>query len=309
MNTWRGYIFIKHGTNYNFVGKRWYAFLFSLALVAVTIAFLFWQGLNFGIDFKGGILIEAKGSTAIDVASVRQTLSPLGLNEEIQEFGAPDTVLIRVAQQPGGDAAQMAAVAKVRDTLGDNYEYRRVEVVGPRVGDELFRTGIIATLLAALAIGLYVWIRFEWQFGVSALIATVHDVFVTVGLFTVLQLDFDLTAVAALLLLAGYSINDTVVVFDRIRENLRRHKRAELSEVINIAVNETLSRTINTAGTTLVAILPLLLFGGEAMLNFSLAIFWGILVGTFSSIYVAAAILLYLPPIRHTENSGKSQAA
>src|SRR6202042_1599834 len=194
----------------------------------------------------------------VDLSSLRTKLDGLGLGEiSLQQFGTPKDVLIRIQRQEGDEAAQMKAIQQVRDTLGTNYEYRRVEVVGPTVGQELLHAGILATILAIAAISLYVAVRFEWQFGLAAMIATLHDVFVTVGFYAVLQLDFNLTAVAALLTLAGYSINDTVVVFDRIRETLRRQKAPSLRAVINDAVNQTLSRTTMTAGTTLLALLPL----------------------------------------------------
>ncbi|ACI98419.1 protein translocase subunit SecF [Rhodospirillum centenum] len=297
---------VPDNTAIDFVKWRFFGFGISLILVLITIGGLFSTGLNLGIDFRGGILIEARAQQTIDSAALRQQLGSLGLGEvQLQQFGGPNDVLIRVQQQEGGDAAQNEAVQKVRTALGDSYEYRRVELVGPRVGGELMRQGAIATVLAIMAIAAYVAFRFEWQFGVSALIATFHDVFVTLGLFIVLQLEFDLTAVAALLTLAGYSINDTVVVFDRMREQMRKHKSADLKTIINMSVNQTLGRTILTSGTTLLAILPLLLFGGSALHNFTLALFWGILVGTFSSIYVAASILLYLPAIRRGGESVK----
>ncbi len=289
----------------DFVAKRWVAFGVTIALVVVTVIALAWQGLNLGIDFKGGILLEAKAPQAVDIGALRNDLATLNLGDvSLQEFGSKQDVLIRIQRQDGDEAAQMAAIERVRQKMGTPYEYRRVEVVGPTVGNELFRAGLWATLIAILAISLYVGFRFEWQFGVAAMLATVHDVFVTVGLFAVLQLDFNLTAVAALLTLAGYSINDTVVVFDRIRETLRRHKAPDLRSVINDAVNQTLSRTIMTAGTTLLALIPLLLFGGHALLNFSLALTWGVLVGTYSSIYVAASLLLYMPPLRQFAGRG-----
>lgn len=298
---------IKSGTKIDFVAKRWWAFGVTIALMVVTLIALAVQGLNFGIDFKGGILLEAKAAHTIDIGALRGQLHGLGLGEvELQEFGSPTDVLIRVQRQEGGEAAQMAAVEKIRADLGPQYEYRRVEVVGPTVGAELLRAGILATFCAIFAIALYVAFRFEWQFGAAAMLATLHDVFVTVGLFAVLQLDFNLTAVAALLTLAGYSVNDTVVVFDRIRETLRRHKNTDLRAVINDSVNQTLSRTLMTAGLTLLAMLPLALFGGQSLLNFSLALIWGILVGTYSSIYVAAALLLYMPPLRRMEPASAS---
>jgi preprotein translocase SecF subunit len=296
--------FIPHDTKIDFVAKRWWAFSLTILLVVATIVVLFTHGLNLGIDFKGGILIEAqsKSKQAVDISSVRTELSNLGLGEvALQQFGEPSDILIRIQRQEGDEAVQMKAVQTVKDKLGDSYDYRRVEVVGPTVGSELLRDGILATVLAMLAISLYVGVRFEWQFGVAALVATFHDVFTTVGFYAVMQLDFNLTAVAALLTLAGYSINDTVVVFDRIRETLRRQKSNNLRTIINDAVNQTLSRTIMTAGTTLIALLPLVFMGGPTLINFSAALTWGIVIGTYSSIYMAAALLLYLPPLRRME--------
>lgn len=294
--------FIPSNTKIDFVAKRWFAFSVSIALLLITVVSLTTKGLNLGIDFKGGILIEAKAEQAVDLGKVREELNTLGLGEvELQQFGSPDDVLIRIQRQEGEEAAQMKAIQSVRDKLGAGYEYRRVEVVGPTVGKELLHAGIMATVFAMLAIGVYVAVRFEWQFGVAAFIATLHDVIATVGLFSVLQLDFNLTTVAALLTLAGYSINDTVVVFDRIRETLRRQKSNNLRAVINDSVNQTLSRTTMTAGMTLLALLPLVFMGGSTLFNFSAALTWGILIGTYSSIYVAAALLLYMPPLRRIE--------
>jgi preprotein translocase subunit SecF len=293
-------------TKIDFVAKRWWAFSVTIVLVIITVTALFIKGLNLGIDFKGGILIEAKAPQAVDMSALRSDLATLNLGEvSLQQFGAPTDVLIRVQRQQGDEAEQMKAIQTVRNKLGTNYEYRRVEVVGPTVGKELLHAGILATVLAMLAISLYVGLRFEWQFGLAALIATFHDVLTTVGLYAVLQLDFNLTAVAALLTLAGYSINDTVVVFDRIRETLRRQKATDLRTIINDSVNQTLSRTTMTAGTTLLALLPLVFMGGPTLINFSAALTWGILVGTYSSIYVAAALLLYMPPLRGVEKTTK----
>lgn len=293
--------FLPEETRIDFIGKRFAAFVFSAFLVAVSLGALFAQGLNLGIDFRGGILIEAQAPRPVDLADLRGRFAGLGLGEvELQQFGGPRDLLIRVQQQDGGETAQSAAVGKVRGLLGESYEYRRVELVGPKVGSELLRDGILATVLAMAGITLYVALRFEWQFGVAALVATFHDVLTTVGLHAVLGLEFNLTSVAALLTLAGYSINDTVVVFDRIREAMRRHKSADMTTIINMSVNQTLSRTLLTSGTTLAAILPLLLFGGSTLFNFSLALTWGILIGTFSSVFVAAALLLYMRPLRRS---------
>ncbi len=294
--------FIPSDTKIDFVAKRWWAFSASILLMLITFSALATQGLNLGIDFKGGILIEAKSQQVVDTSALRQELNMLGLGEvELQQYGSPDDVLIRIQRQEGDETAQMKAIQGVREKLGTSYEYRRVEVVGPTVGKELLHAGILATVLAMLAISLYVGLRFEWQFGLAALIATFHDVLTTVGFFAVLHLDFNLTAVAALLTLAGYSINDTVVVFDRIRETLRRQKATDLRSVINDSVNQTLSRTTMTAGTTLLALLPLVLMGGATLINFAAALTWGIFVGTFSSIYVAAALLIYMPPLRRID--------
>ncbi|MBI1272946.1 MAG: protein translocase subunit SecF [Alphaproteobacteria bacterium] len=294
--------FVPPDTKVDFVAARWWGFGVTIALMIVTVVSLAVQGLNLGIDFKGGILIEAKAPQAVDIGALRGELGALQLGEvSLQEFGAPTDILIRLQRQEGGEDAQQNAVQRVRERLGDAYEYRRVEVVGPTVGDELFRAGVIASVLAVLAIALYVAVRFEWQFGVAAMAATLHDLIVTIGLFSVLQLDFNLTAVAALLTLAGYSVNDTVVVFDRIREVLRRQKAHDLRKVINDSVNQTLSRTVMTSGTVLVAVLPLVFWGGETLFNLSLALTWGLLIGTYSSIYVAASLLLYMPPLRQVK--------
>jgi preprotein translocase subunit SecF len=294
--------FIPPDTKIDFVAKRWFAFSVTIILLIITAGSLMTRGLNLGIDFKGGILIEAKSTQAVDTSVLREQINTLNLGEvEIQQFGAPTDVLIRIQRQEGDDTVQMKAVQSVRDKLGADYDYRRVEVVGPTVGTELLHAGILATVLAMLAIALYVGLRFEWQFGLAALIATFHDVLTVVGLFSVLQLDFNLTSVAAILTLAGYSINDTVVVFDRIRETMRRQRMPDLRTIINDSVNQTLSRTTMTATTTLIALLPLVLMGGQTLINFSAALTWGILVGTYSSIYVAAALLLYMPPLKRMD--------
>jgi preprotein translocase subunit SecF len=289
--------FIPDNTTIDFAGRRFYAFAFTLALFVITIGALGVRGLNLGIDFTGGYLMEVAGPQAFNVGDVRSKMNGLNFGEvEVQEFGGPNALLIRI-QPPEQQVDQEVIVNAVKDTLGPGMDYRRVEFVGPRVGQEFFRDGMIASALAVMMIGVYVAFRFEWQFGVSALVATFHDVFVTLGLFSVLQLDFNLTAIACLLTLAGYSINDTVVVFDRIRENLRRYKRADFRTIINMSVNQTLSRTIMTSATTALSITPLLFFGGSVLENFTVGMLFGIVIGTFSSIYVAASLLLYMRPL------------
>lgn len=291
---------IPDNTRIDFVGRRMPAFVFTIALFLLTIGSLALQGFNLGIDFAGGILIEAKADHEVNTGELRGKLHGLNLGGvELQQFGGPREVLIRVQQQEGGEAANRAAIEAVRGAMGQGWDYRRVELVGPKVGSELFRDGVIATVLALIAIAIYVAFRFEWQFGVAALVATGHDVFVTAGLFSIFQMEFDLNAVAALLTLAGYSINDTVVIFDRIREIMRRNRSLSMAEVINLATNETLSRTLLVSLSTLLAIVPLLLFGGSALFNFTLALTFGIVLGTYSTIYVASSLLLYMKPIQN----------
>ncbi|HET8726449.1 MAG TPA: protein translocase subunit SecF [Alphaproteobacteria bacterium] len=294
---------------------RFVAFAVSLALIVLTIGSLAVRGLNLGIDFEGGLLLEVRADQPVDIGAMRQQLEALDVGAvQLQEFGEPTDMLIRVElPEEGGEDAQQVLVDKIRTSLGEGYEYRRIEFVGPSIGSELLRDGLIATSLAILAIALYVAFRFEWQFGVSALIATLHDVVLTIGLYSALGLEFDMTAIAALLTLAGYSINDTVVVFDRIREMMRRYKSADLKTLINLSVNSTLSRTVLTGGTTLVAILALLFFGGSTLFNFSLALAWGIVIGTISSVFVAGSLLLYMPPVgtgaRASSQTGGSPGA
>jgi preprotein translocase SecF subunit len=218
-------------------------------------------------------------------------------------------VLIRVVQQEGGELAQQAVIAKIRDTLGESVDYRRVEIVGPTVSGELAKTGTIAVLVSILAILVYIWFRFEWQYAIGAVVATVHDVIMTIGLFAILQLDFNLSSIAAILTIVGYSLNDTVVVYDRIRENVRRYRKMPITELLDLSVNQTLSRTIMTSLTTLLALIALYLFGGEVIRSFVFAMIWGIAVGTYSSIYIASPVLLYLGAGRDGGTEAKPVAA
>ena len=257
----------------------------------------FFHGLNFGIDFVGGTLIEIQSKTGpADLAKMRTTLGGLGLGEvQLQEFGSPTDVLIRVAQQPGGEQAQQAAITKVREALGSEVEYRRVEVVGPRVSSELLAKSTIGLGLAIVAILVYLWFRFEWQFSLGAMIANVHDLVLTIGYMSLTQIDFDLASIAALLTILGYSLNDTVVIYDRIREMLRRYKKMPIPELLNVSVNATLSRSIITHVTVTLALLSLLFFGGHAIHSFVATMIFGVvLVGTYTSVFIAAPILIYL---------------
>ena len=289
------------GTTIPFVKFRAFYLVLSVALLILSGAMFFGQGLNFGIDFKGGILLQVTAlddsgaEKEADVGALRSRINRLGLGEvSIQNFGKDSEVLIRVEKQPGDNKRQVAAIEKVTAALGKNFRVGREEFVGPKVGAELIRAGITATVLALLAIMAYVWFRFEWQFGIAAVAALTHDVLLTIGLFSVFQFEFNLSTVAAVLTIAGYSINDTVVVFDRVRENLRKYKKLAIPDLMNLSLNETLSRTVMTSVTTMLALLALFFLGGEVIRGFSIALIWGIVVGTYSSICLAVPVLLVL---------------
>ncbi|MGO1117441.1 protein translocase subunit SecF [Rhodovibrionaceae bacterium A322] len=277
----------------NFVSFRKIFLIFSAVLVAASLGSVMTRGLNLGVDFKGGTLIEIRTKQAADLGSLRGELNDLGLGEvTLQEFGTPTDVLINLQKQDGSEKEQLAAINKVKDALGDRVEeYRRVEFVGPKVGEELREAGFLATVLALGAIALYIWFRFEWQFAGAALLALVHDVVATVGFFSLLQIEFNLSTLAAVLTVAGYSINDTVVVFDRVRENLRRYKKKPMLELLNDSINQTLSRTVLTSITTLLALLALYFFGGEVIRGFAAGLIWGVFIGTYSSIALAVPLL------------------
>jgi preprotein translocase subunit SecF len=390
---WRPHHLIRKRTNFDFMGKRKIALALSTTINVLSLVGVFVFGLNFGIDFEGGIAVQVKAKQGtVHLDELRSTLGNLGVGEvTLQEFGDPSTALIRVQRQEGnaqcvanaervmkrragdgwtvkpgpagtGDVefaapqaldagawrdavsragltlqerqlprantntakvdmspeqraewCQQVAIKLVEDTISNQYELRGTESVGPKVGEELMHSGIIAVLATLGAIAIYVWFRFEWQFGVGALIALLHDVLCTVGLFVLLRLDFSLTALAALLTIAGYSINDTVVIFDRVRENMRRYKKMGLIELLNFSINETLARTLMTAGTVFVAVLALVLFGGPVLYSFSVAMLWGVIVGTYSSIWIASACLVYLnlrpEQIRHAEEKAEKAKA
>jgi preprotein translocase subunit SecF len=284
-------------TKFDFMRFRRISFPTSAILSVLAVVAYFTLGLNFGIDFIGGTLIEVQSKAGpADLAQMRSKLNALNLGDvQLQQFGAPSDVLIRIPQQPGGDEAQQAAVTKVRGALGADVDYRRTEVVGPRVSGELITMGTLGLLLAILGIFIYLWFRFEWQFALGAMIANVHDLVLTIGFMAILRIDFDLTSIAALLTILGYSLNDTVVIYDRIREMLRRYKRMPMSELLNHSVNSTLSRSVITHVTVTLALLALLLFGGPVLHSFSAAMTFGaVLVGSYTSIFIAAPMLIYL---------------
>lgn len=292
----KGIDFFPHGTMLPFMRFKNVCFIASIVGMVLSLIVIGVRGFNFGVDFKGGSLVEVQSTTGpADLTALRTRLGGLGLGGiQIQSFGQPTDVLIRIEEQPGGDAAQQVAVKKIQDALGSGYTQRRVEVVGPSVSSELRTTAIIAVLASILAIIVYVWFRFEWQFAVGAVVALCHDVLMTAGLFALFQLEFDLSIVAALLTILGYSINDTVVVADRIRENLRKFKRMPLNELLNLSINETLSRTVLTGMTTIVVLTVLYVWGGEVIRNFNIAMLFGVLIGTYSSIFISAPILDYM---------------
>jgi preprotein translocase subunit SecF len=389
---WKPHHLIRKRTSFDFLGKRKIALILSSVVNVAALVGVFVFGLNFGIDFQGGIALQVRAKQGeVHLDNLRSTLGNLGVGEvALQEFGDKSTALIRVQRQEGNaecvahadnvmkrrvgqgwsvkpgpantgdvefsspsslDAAgwrdavsqvgltlqerqlprantnvaridmsleqraewcQQVAIKLVEDTIKDQYELRGTESVGPKVGEELMHSGIWAVVATLAAIAIYVWFRFEWQFGVGALIALLHDVLSTVGIFVLFHLDFSLTALAALLTIAGYSVNDTVVIFDRVRENMRRYKKMGLIDLLNFSINETLARTFMTAGTVFVAVLALVLFGGPVLYSFSIAMLWGVIVGTYSSIWIASATLVYTglrPEHLHTDKDKDDEVA
>jgi preprotein translocase SecF subunit len=291
----RGIQFIPPDTKIDFVGYRRATWIISALLTVIPVVLVLTLGLNMGIDFQGGTLIEVQTKESkADLANIRSKVSGLGLGEvQIQEFGAPNAVLIRIASQPT-EQEQQQSIAKVKGALGDTVEYRRVEIVGPTISGELVASGTIAVVLALIGILIYVWFRFEWQFGVAAIASLIHDVTATLGLYSLLQLEFNVSSIAAILTVIGYSLNDKVVIFDRVRENLRKYKRMPMVELLDLSINETLSRTVLTHVTTFLALVPFLFFGGEAIYGFALAMVFGIVICVYSSIFVASPMQLIL---------------
>ncbi len=289
---------IPDNTNFAFMKLRNFSYSLSIALSILSIIWVISYKFNFGIDFAGGIAIEVRTDKKLDLAETRQILGKLDLGEVmLQNFGSDLDLSIRIGASKENDSAK--TVEKVKETLKKrfknyNFDYRKIDFVGPQVGRSLIESGIIATVLSFLAIMTYVWFRFEWFFGVGVFIALLHDLILAIGFMSVTRLDFNLSTIAAILTILGYSVNDSVVIYDRIRENTRKYKSKNLSELIDLSVNETLSRTILTVVTTLLATLSLVLFGGEALRSFSLLVFFGIIAGTYSSIFVSAPILTLL---------------
>lgn len=289
----RGIQYIPPDTKIPFMKFRFMFLVISTVLILGSVFLFAIRGLNLGIDFSGGILVEIRTDGPADLAKLRATLNSLDLGEVgLQEFGEPDDVLIRFERQEGDEKAQQVAVERIKQALGPGIEFRRVEVVGPQVSSELFTNGLLALFAAIGGIVIYIWFRFEWQFAVGGVIAELHDIICTIGLFALTGMEFNLTSVAALLTIAGYSINDTVVIYDRVRENLRKYKTMPLAELFDLSLNQTLSRTFNTGITTLLALTALYIFGGEVISGFALAMIFGVLIGTYSSIGAAVPLLL-----------------
>jgi len=291
--------FVPHDTKFDFFGHRFYALFVSFIIIGGAILSLSTRGLNFGIDFTGGTVMEIRVPNTPDLPDLRQKLHALDIGEvPIQEAGDAQTLMIRLGEQEGGAEAEKAAVEKVRGALsqefGDQIEWRRTEYVGPQVGKELKVAGLIAIIFSLVCIQAYIWIRFNWQYGVGAMLALIHDVMGILGLFSVTQMTFDLSTLAAILLVAGYSINETIIIFDRIREALRKYRKWPMPEIINFSINSTLSRTLMTSGSTILALFALWLFGGMVIQSFVSALFFGMLIGTHSSYFVSANTLYYL---------------
>lgn len=295
---WTGIKVIPDNTNFDFVGQRYFAFFVTAVMIFGSMFLLATKGLNYGIDFTGGTLIEVAVKETPDLSKLRENLNNLDLDEiSLQEFGNAQTLLIRLPVQGEGPDANKAAIDKVKSAIESEYkdvDYRRIEFVGPQVGEELKMKGIWAVVLALVGIMAYVWFRFEWQFGLAAVISLIHDVFAVLGLMSLTGQTFDLSTLAAVLMVAGFSINDTVVIFDRIREIMKKYRKKPLAEICNISINQTLSRTFMTSMLTLLALLSLWFFGGEVIQGFVDALLFGFIVGTYSSVYVAASLLLYL---------------
>ena len=297
-------------TDIGFTRVRFIALAFSAVLVVASLVAVFTLGFNFGVDFKGGVTIEVADDEPIDLGEVRTAMNALGLGsvdvQEIQDFAGTDkAILVRIAQQQAEDGAedgnaaeraQQAALTTASDALetllGEGVEFRKREVVGPTVSGELVQKGALAVALAIGMMLVYIWLRFEWQFSLGSIIALIHDVIITLGMFAVTRLEFNLSIIAAILTIVGYSMNDTVVVYDRVRENLRKFKQKPLAELIDASINDTLTRTVMTSGTTLLALVSLTIFGGEVLRGFTLAMIWGVVIGTYSSIFVASPFLL-----------------
>jgi preprotein translocase subunit SecF len=290
---------VPDGTKIPFFRYRWIAFAWSLFVLVATIILVATMGLNLGIDFRGGVLLEVRTPGPADLSLMRSTLGQLDLGDvSLQTAGSDDQVMIRAKAPEGDEAAQREAVARIKGALeqaiGGGLSYQRAEFVGPKVSGELLMNSVWAILISLLGVLAYLWFRFEWQYGLGAIASLIHDVSATIGIYALSGIEFNLTSVAAVLTIVGYSLNDTVVIYDRVRENLRRYKAMPLEQLLDRSINETLARTMMTSLTTLVALLPLWLWGGEVIRGFTIIMIWGVIIGTYSTIYIATPVLYYL---------------
>lgn len=303
----RLFSWITKDTNINFMGARKYTYIISALSMVLALVVISVKGFNYGIDFSGGILMEIKDEQVINLDKLRAEMENIKIGEvNLQTIGDSGTeVMIRAQAQNLNEKEQMQAVSQIKQILGNDVEIRKVELVGPQVGEELKTAGLIASIVAMLAISIYVWFRFEWQFALGALLGLVHDITVTVGLLSLFGMDFSLTTIAAILTLAGYSVNDTVVTYDRIRENIRKFRSMEQVAMLNKSINDIFSRTLLTGFTTMLAALSLLIWGGDALRSFSFTIVWGIIIGTYSSIYVSTVIVNWFDLKKAQENKEK----
>jgi preprotein translocase subunit SecF len=297
---------VPDNTNIDFLKFKWPAVIISIFLVLASLALVATRGLNLGVDFKGGILMEVNFSTAPRLDAVRSQLNGLGLGDvAIQTFGKPTDIAMRVPFQQGGEKAQQKAVEVIKSALtqkygANSYKVRRVETVGGKVGGELRKSAIWSSTIGMLAIAAYIWLRFEWQFGVGALLSLIHDVALTLGFFSLTQMEFNLSIVAAILTIIGYSLNDTIVVYDRIRENLRKYRKMDIQALLNLSTNETLSRTMMTSLSIMLTLAALLILGGDVIRGFTAAMLLGVFIGTYSSVYIAAPMLIWMKLRRDT---------
>ncbi|HMT14888.1 MAG TPA: protein translocase subunit SecF [Aestuariivirga sp.] len=306
---WKPIRFIPDGTKIPFMRLSRYGFILSGILTMLAVAAFLTIGLNYGIDFKGGTVMTVRTAEAANLDQMRKTLDGLGIGSvELQEFGGPRDVLIRLESQ-GNELAEQAAQEKVKAALGTGVEYRSTETVGPKVSGELTQAAIIATVVSLICVLAYLWFRFEWQFAIGGIASLLHDVLLSIGLFSVMGLEFNLNIIAAILTIIGYSLNDTVVVFDRIREYLRKYKSMGLVDLIDFSINSVLPRTLLTSICTLIALLALYIFGGEVIHGFAFAMIWGVLVGTYSSIFVAAPVLILTGSSRMSQPVDAARAA
>jgi preprotein translocase subunit SecF len=300
---------VPDGTNYPFVQWSRYGYIASGFLCALSIWLFAVQGLNYGIDFKGGSVLTVRTQGPANIDEMRTKLSGLGLGDvEIQEFGGPADVLIRLEAQSGGEQAELEAQTKVKTALGTSVEFRSVETVGAKVSGELTDQAILAVLISIVGVLIYLWARFEWQFAAGAVISLLHDVLLSIGLFSLIGLEFNLNIIAAILTIIGYSLNDTVVNFDRVREYMRKYKSMNFADLLDFSINSVLPRTLLTSVCTLIALLSLYIFGGEVIRGFAFAMIWGVFVGTYSSVFVAVPILMILGLTRNSDNSAKQDA-